>query len=403
MKNTIIKFLFVMYVAFTGNVCIAQKTTADQVKTVLTADSLKSGNAKDILTSFFQLAFNNLTGKNKELNFNSNPFAIMLKSDPNLALDYNYYKYRALRKTNFNFGIKLDSSYKFNGFSSGIKYALIDKRDSSTSRWLFENLRNDSLGIETDKIQHELIHNYAMKIADKNKRKEFVLHVNEFFNSEIPFNKLDKPVQDAVTAIVDGDKDSYPLIWNMVNKNNSHNIFSEQRKVYTKLRNRIKNDLLWTVSVSDTTYKDQFFFSNILLKTELLQGIDKYKPGSNWEFNIQAAINLIDDTLSKGRDLKRMILNFEPGINWVVRNKNNEQSFLEFKFSGSYNHNFATLYAKEKRDSLTFNGTLRVRIINDIWIPLEIKYDPKSGNVFGFLNVRANFTSLGKFAKDLIN
>ena len=73
--------------------------------------------------------------------------------------------------------------------------------------------------------------------------------------------------------------------------------------------------------------------------------------------------------------------------------------YCEIKFSGSYYHNFATLYANERRDSLTINGTLRVRILEDIWIPLEIKYDPKSGNVFGFLNIKANFTGLGKLLK----
>ncbi|HUS01962.1 MAG TPA: hypothetical protein VMY77_09555, partial [Chitinophagaceae bacterium] len=214
--------------------------------------------------------------------------------------------------------------------------------------------------------------------------------------------KLDKSFRDAVTKIVD-NKAAYPIISALVRRKDFVNILTEQRKVYSTLRNQIKNDLLWTVSLSDTTYKDQFFFSNILLKTELLKGISKYKSGSNWEFNIQGSINFIDDTLAKGRDLKRVILNFEPGINWVIRNKNNDQSFIEFKFSGSYNHHFAKLYVKEKRDSLTFNGTLRFRVISDVWIPLEIKYDPKSGNVFGFLNVRANFTSLRNFMKGLIN
>ena len=69
------------------------------------------------------------------------------------------------------------------------------------------------------------------------------------------------------------------------------------------------------------------------------------------------------------------------------------------KFGGSYQHNFGSLYPLEERDQLTFNGTLRLRLIADIWVPLEFKYDPKSGNVFGFLNVKANFSTLGNIAK----
>jgi hypothetical protein len=74
---------------------------------------------------------------------------------------------------------------------------------------------------------------------------------------------------------------------------------------------------------------------------------------------------------------------------------------FECKLSGRYSHTFTTLYNREKKDSVTVNAMLRIRIYNEIWVPLEIKYDPYSGNVFGFLNVRLNFTALGKMAKDL--
>jgi hypothetical protein len=62
--------------------------------------------------------------------------------------------------------------------------------------------------------------------------------------------------------------------------------------------------------------------------------------------------------------------------------------------SGSYARTVRGIYAGEKQDSLSINATLRIRVFSDIWIPLDIKYDPDSGNVFGFLNVRANFTAL---------
>jgi hypothetical protein len=402
MKNRIIKSLLGLYLVTTAGICYGQNNSSEEVKPILTADSLASGNVKDILTSFFQLAFNHLTSPDKELNFNSNPFAIILKSNPGLAKDTYYYKYRALRKTNFSFGIKLDSSFRFNGFSSGVKYALIDQRDSSTSKLLFQNLRNDNLGKERDQLQLKLVE-YANTIQNINEKKKFNAAIRDFFNKDTPFNNLSDSLKAAVKKIIADDKESYPVISDIIENNPSSNMVTEERKVYESLKNQIKDDLLWTIGVSDTTYKNQFFFSNILLKTELLKGIGRPKRGSNWEFNVQAGLNFADDTLRKGRDLKRSILSFEPGFNWVVRNKSNDHSFLEFEFSGSYTHNFGSLYAGGKRDSLTFNGTIRVRIIDDIWIPLEIKYDPESGNVFGFINIRANFSGLGKLAKSLLN
>lgn len=376
------------------------QTGIAQVKNVLTADSLKSGNAKDVLTSFFQLAFDKLTGPNKELNFKSNPFAIMLKSDSNLAIDHNYYKYRALRKTNFHVGLKLDSSYRFNGFSSSITYALIDQRDSSTSSILFHALDTDSLGIEADTLQRAL-NAFARTITDTAARRTFNNSIRAFFNRKAPFSTLPPAFQAQVKSIVDGDPTTYPHIKDILDNKPTTNMFVEQQRMYETYRNQIKKGLLWTISLSDTTYKNEFAFRNIVLKTHLLKGVGKSKPGSNWEFNIIAAANFRDDTLSLKRDLKRAILNFEPGLNWVVRNKRNDQSFFEFGFSGSFMYNFGTKYAAEKRDSLNFTGTIRIRILGDIWVPLEFKYAPKTGNLFGFINIRANFSTLGKLAKGL--
>ena len=59
-------------------------------------------------------------------------------------------------------------------------------------------------------------------------------------------------------------------------------------------------------------------------------------------------------------------------------------------------HIFSQLYPNEKKDSFTFNGIFRIKIINDIWIPLRFKYDPQNGNVLGFLSVKYNFSGQGK-------
>lgn len=372
------------------------QTGSSGIKAVLTADSLASGNTKDVLTSFFQLALNRFTGKNKELNFSSNPFAVLLKSDPSLAIDTSYYKYRALRKLNFNFGLKLDTSYRFNGFSSGIKYALIDKRDSSTSKLLFERLSSDSLIDEADQLQRMLAR-LAPPVSDTARRRAFNRSMRSFMaDKTVPFNKLDTGFQRIVKEFL-SSTDEFPVITRSINSNPAFNIRTAELKRYDSLKNTIKNNLLWTVSATDTTYKDQFFFSNVVFKTQLLKGFgSSMKRGSNWEYDMQAALNLLDDTLHKGRDLKRTMLTIEPGFNLVLRTKRTDYSFMEFKFSGSYIRQFGSLYATERRDSLTVNATMRIRVIGDIWIPLEIKYDPRSGNIFGFLNIRMNFTTLGK-------
>ena len=68
--------------------------------------------------------------------------------------------------------------------------------------------------------------------------------------------------------------------------------------------------------------------------------------------------------------------------------------------SGSYiNIRKRNLYLSEKHETNTLNGTLSIRVFNEVWIPIEIKYDTKDHNVFGFLNVVTNFKALGNLLK----
>lgn len=402
--KTLLILLCTLSLALTSCMVKAQSNTATDLKGVLTADSLASGNVKDILISFFQLSFNKLTSAKKELNFYSNPFAILLKNNPQAAIDTNYRKYKVLRKLNFGFGLNLDTSYHFNGYSFGVKYALINERDTTTSKILFRELGNDSLGLEMDilhtKLNRFIDSAFPNKPQNLGNRIKLSNLVNTLFtDGSIPFNKLDSAFQTIVKKVA--HQHHLNRFLSLLRVNPKLNLKTESDLKFSDLKKELQKKLLWTVGITDTTYRDQFAFSNILLSSELSKGIFKSHPGSNIELDIKASLNLLNDTLFSKRNLKRTIFSFEPGINWVIRNKTNQQSIFEVKLSGEYNNRFNNLYTGEDKDDLRFNGTIRVRIINDIWIPLEFKYDPKSGNIFGFLNVKANFSGLSKTLKNL--
>ena len=64
--------------------CITTRLVAQTGTTpnpILTADSLATGNYKDVLNSFFQFAFDRLTSPDKTLKFTGTPFAVMAKLD----------------------------------------------------------------------------------------------------------------------------------------------------------------------------------------------------------------------------------------------------------------------------------------------------------------------------------
>jgi hypothetical protein len=200
---------------------------------------------------------------------------------------------------------------------------------------------------------------------------------------------FDAGFQQVVRNLVQANKKDLVQIDSVFQKRPGANFYDINTRIFDSLKSSIKNNLLWTLAINDTTSKDQFMFTNIVVFSELAKGIFKYKPGSNLELNIRAACNFLKDTL------KRAIFSFEPGVNWVIRNKNNDRSLMELKFNGSYVHNFSSLYKNEQRDKLTLDGTLNIRIMDDMWIPLKIKYDPRDGNFFGLFQVKLNFKGMG--------
>jgi hypothetical protein len=359
----------------------------------IAVDSLATGNYKDVLNSFFQLAIDKIIGSDKAIKFTSNPYAVMAKMDTSLLLDREYYKYRHLRDLNFSVAAKLDSSYKFNGFSSGIKYALINRRDETVSRLFLSMVAEDKKTQELFALNNA-IEGFISTIGDATVQNNVREEKTKFFKGDISFNQLSGELKQKIVDLAKAN--DLKFLSGMMTADAKFNIKKTSQQVYNDVKTYFNNRLLWTIGITDTTYKDQFMFSNIVISSELLKGIDSMK-NADAELNVKAAVQYVDDSTISGRDLKRSIFSIEPGINFVLKNKNTEKSVFEFKLSGSYYHTFKKLYPGEDRNRVTLNGTIRIRIINDIWIPIEIKYDPGSGNVFGFLNVRANFSGLRKF------
>jgi hypothetical protein len=380
-------------------VCLAVPVVAQRkvANPALTADSLATGNYKDVLNSFFQLAFERMTSPTKELKFTGTPFAVMAKLDTTLLVDTLYTKYRTLRNINYTFSLRLDTSFKFDGFASGIKYAIINKRDETVSKAFLETVRNNAKAKQLFAL-NDLI---MAKISTMANPAPAMLEYTDFRRGVKNFNALSQPLRDTILALAAGS-DATRDLGETLKRNSNFNLAETADSIYNDLRTNFNKNLLWTVGVTDTTYRNQFVFSNVVIHTELIKGLNKFAETKNdVELNIRSALQLMDDTLKLKRDLKRAIFSFEPGINVAFKTKHTKKSWLEMKFSGGYYYNFSQLYANEERDRLFFNGTIRVRIMNDIWVPFEVKYDPKNGNLFGFINVRANFKALAGAAKQL--
>lgn len=384
------KLLFAVLLSIGCFVLRAQQADSARIN-IITADSLASGNYKDVLTSFFQLAFENLTGPEKDLKFSSNPFAVMLRANPKLLLDTSYRKFHALRNLNFSFDLKLDSNFKFNGFASGVNYALINKRDYTIYKEFPQMVRERNRPFERLQMATDIARSQP-GVSPELRRKIRDQTASLLSDTGFKYSQLDPEVKAVIDKII---RDS--SLTELQRLAEADGSFAERLAVnFEDLKSSFKNRLLWTVGVTDTTYKDQLLFSNIVFSTQLLKGITNPKAKHGIELDLKGMFNIVDDTLRTGRDLRRSLLNFEGGFNYVWRSHKTDLSFFEAKFSASYSRIFNGIYADERKQVFTLNGVVRVRIFDDIWVPVQVKYDPDTGNVFGFLNVKANFTALKK-------
>jgi hypothetical protein len=379
----------------------AQKKTAPNP--VITADSLVTGNYKDVLNNFFQLAFENLAGPNKEIKFTGTPFAVMARLDTTLLVDTIYRHYSGLRNLNYAVGLKLDTAYRFNGFSSTIRYAIINKRDETISRTFLGMVVNDTLVKQIFALNLLMSANIS-NIGAPGSAEQLAAKqgYDEFIKGKKNFGDLTKATKDTILAVLNRN-DSTKRLYDYLKGNDKFNMKKTADSIYKDFKDNFNRNLLWTAGVTDTTYKNQFVFSNVVFSTDLVKGFNKFsKTRNELELNIHSQLQLVDDTLKVGRDLKRAVFNFEPGVNLAFKTKFSKKSYLEIKFSGAWYHNFSSVYVNEERDQVIANATVRLRVFNDIWIPIEIKYDPKNGNLFGFVNVRANFKALAGAAKQIL-
>ncbi len=356
------------------------------------ANALASGNFKDAFKSFFQLAFDHFTAGNKEINFSSNPYAVMAQLNPELLNDRYYTQYKNLRKLNFTVAGKLDSNYRFNGFSSGIKYALINRRDETISRAFIQDITRKQFSRELFLLNDSLQRFISSLFGDMTKQINMQNEVKKFMGGQKTFASLDPELQKKMTQLLQGD--SVQLLAKLIHHDPDFNVHDSLKAMYNDVKQSFNNKLLWTFSLSDTTYQDQFMFQHLAFTTEVLKGIVKKTSVANVEFSLLSALHLHDDTVKAGRDLHRSVWSIETGLNLILKMPNTQKSFFECKFSAGFQHRFNGLYLQEKRDRLSMNTTLRFRVMNDIWVPMEIRYDPENGHLTGFLTVKANFTGL---------
>jgi len=213
----------------------------------------------------------------------------------------------------------------------------------------------------------------------------------------IGFNDLETSFQNIIKKFLSGlsetERDNSALQYLMDNPDLIP--YKIYRQPYNSLRDEFLSKPLWTIGADGRSNTGNLSFSNVNISSQFLWGIIKNNQRTfTGEFDIKALYTFNRDSLQLRNNLDRQIFSIEPGVNFSLRSPNENKSYLEFKLSGSYYHSFSGLQKGARADSSTLNAEIRLRVFDDIWIPIVIKYDPENRNLFGLLNISTNFIGL---------
>lgn len=380
--KTKITFIFIS-ILFT-TICKSQSLETVKGDVIKLNEKTKSGNYKDVLSSIFQLATTNFTGDEKTIDFNSTLFAVKAKANPEFQKDINYIKETFSRNLQFNFKLNLNKDFEYTGFTGGMTYAIINDRDKSVVEF----------GEDFDKIYDEftdIVHKASLPVVlkimedktlspqeQKDKLEDFNNNVvREYINKGNINSKYSDLIPDFKQQLENQNINQEKLLLEKIHS------FKDQ------FYSEIESKALWTVTADGTADKEGKF-NKVSLGTVFLKG---NKEAWN-EIDVRAKFTYADTLTIE--HLPRTGLDIKAGMNFKIGRTAQQRSYFEIKALGEYNKIFHNVLPDEDSEVITANAEIRIRIANDLWIPLIVKYDIEKSNFLGFLNITYNF---GDFPK----
>jgi hypothetical protein len=374
--------ILLLFISASG---FCQKRSAKEI--IRTAADLKTGNSQDVLTSFFQLALEDITGEEKTFRFQSSLFAIKARTDSNLLIDTSFLRQTHARNLVFSIAPSLDTNLHFSKSSFGIKYALVNNRDKA----VFDFVLPDEA--EWLSIQRTVLEQYAHQLPGGVRDEHYILARNFFVDKndeEEPrtsWNDLPAEFKKLLRAAL-AESRTFRLT--------TPQAFRDTLSVeYSALARYMENRSLWTLTANVSNERSGRF-SGAVMESEFLKGILKRNSRMNLELGLHGTMNFEKDTSRRKGGLGRKLLSLAGGFNWIIIKNANAESLLEFRAALAWNRVLAGSYAGEEVSQFSGEGTIRIRITNDFWIPVDLRYDPGSGRFLGFLSVRVNFDGLGR-------
>lgn len=372
---------------------------------IRTENNLKSGNTLDVLTNFFQLAFQDLTSTNKSFAFKSTLFGIKTSVDSSLRVDTNFRKQNFARNLQFEIGVHTSGNFKPVGMSGGLTYALINNRDRKEA-----DFRNTAYATALDQYhqgKYKAENEYRKLLRDslnnvilpEIKSIEVKLNNPDFTQDRQALNRqLDsmQQIRENVSkmradfnAVTNGKAPVPQDLQAAYDKIGLAELHQKVSYLYDSLMLEKASHGLLTAGLYARTDSNTSIFNEGNLEFIYLKGLGGKR---RIEADVRALIQC-KDTLTPDNKYQ-FGMHLTGGANIIVlQSRYTHKSLLEIKPNLEFKSILSQQYP-DQENYFFFNMDVRLRITDDIWIPVFIKYDIKNQNFLGFLNVSANLDAL---------
>jgi len=328
------------------------------------------------LTSYIRVVGNNITSSNNGFQLKMALIAFKDSASWNTLGAYSKPSNLFLRYTQVSAGVTHQS--KYSDATLQMTFTLHNGRDSSIFVY------NDPVNEEklNTTLKNAWQQYYQQLIAKGHTANEADLLSNAAFNAEYTYlnqRKLGKnPAPPDFVTILDSLFKSSNAFGGSTVEDAMKNWIKDFND-YAKKISRRSLITLYPYGSYDYTYAA---FDKAGLGLTYLFSIDNNLTDNPLQLNIQGNLYAASDTTLKNVNLEQKIGSLSLGINKVIATDIKGQSKFEMMLSATIQHN---VESNVKQKSPTADLTIKYKILKNLWVPIDLKYDPqKKGDIWIF-------------------
>jgi hypothetical protein len=334
----------------------------------------------DLLSEILQVGLDRgiLKGTSNDVKLKSTLYGLMVIFDKKYEVDRHYSKLKFQRNFEIGGSMQINEDEQINGYGFSLKYAIINARDLSYGR---------DYSVLAKKVQEtqQKLNNSIGKLMQEFGRKTTTVKRNQlikFIGDNASVKDFDKFYHDLVKVMGTTPDDSTQNLLEDVQA-----VVDSINEEYKKITDEISKRPLLTIGFDGKNSESNWEYATV--KVEFQKGLGFVKSDEHpWDLYLASELNFTNDSLSTSNKLNRSVFSAKGGINHVLIKKQNNQSFLEVLGGFEYNSIFKGKYPSEKTSVLNAMFNLTFRIAPNLYLPVELKYDPESSRFMGHVRIK---------------